>query len=124
DGLGPAVSIAQNVLNRNPNSTVATSVGLHPFLRILYSRFADVACPDCGTPVRAVSKEQRLTIAVDRLKDGDLDVDVAVVRGIAGTHARLLDGLKKSFGAVVVDNKPWRGKALEPKTAHEIVVHV
>src|SRR5437867_4288158 len=31
DRLGPAVSIAQNVLNRNSASTVATSVGLHPF---------------------------------------------------------------------------------------------
>src|SRR2546428_63466 len=39
EGLGPAVAIAQNVLNRNPMSTVATSVGLHPFLRILYARF-------------------------------------------------------------------------------------
>ena len=38
NGLGPAVSIAQNVLNRNPASTVATSVGLHPFLRILRRR--------------------------------------------------------------------------------------
>src|SRR4051812_34351628 len=37
-GLGPAVSIAQNVLNRNPNSLVATAVGVHPFLRILFSR--------------------------------------------------------------------------------------
>src|SRR5947207_4828745 len=27
-GLGPAVSIAQNVLNRNPLSTVATSTGM------------------------------------------------------------------------------------------------
>ena len=45
EGLGPAVAVAQNVLNRNPASTVATSVGLHPFLRILYSRFAEVACP-------------------------------------------------------------------------------
>src|SRR5438093_13686345 len=33
EGLGPAVAITQNVLNVNPASTVATSVGLHPFLR-------------------------------------------------------------------------------------------
>src|SRR5205814_835673 len=57
-GLGPAVAIAQNVLNVNPASTLATSVGLHPFLRILFARFADVACPRCGTPVRSVSREQ------------------------------------------------------------------
>ncbi|MEX2394700.1 MAG: ATP-binding cassette domain-containing protein, partial [Actinomycetota bacterium] len=127
DGLGPAVSIAQNVLNRNPNSTVATSVGLHPFLRILYARFADVACPHCGTSVRSVSDEQRLTMALDHLKDGDLDVSVALVRGVAGTHSRLLDALARSFDVVTVDGTRWRGKAkkpLDPKVPHEIVVHV
>src|SRR5687767_5232004 len=36
-GLGPAVSIAQNVLNRNPGSTLVTAVGAHAFLRILFS---------------------------------------------------------------------------------------
>src|SRR5436305_14494850 len=61
EGLGPAVAVAQNVLNHNPASTVATSVGLHPFLRILYARFAapgpgplrsanSPACPRCAVP--------------------------------------------------------------------------
>lgn len=40
DGLGPAVSVAQNLVNRNPNSIVATATGLHPFLRVLYARAA------------------------------------------------------------------------------------
>ncbi len=44
------VAIAQNVLNVNPASTVATSVGLHPFLRILYARLADVTWPRCQVP--------------------------------------------------------------------------
>ena len=38
-GLLPAVAIDQNLLNRNPNSTVATACGLHPFLRLLFARF-------------------------------------------------------------------------------------
>jgi excinuclease ABC subunit A len=37
-GAGPAVAVGQNLLNRNPGSTVATASGLHPFLRILYAR--------------------------------------------------------------------------------------
>src|SRR4051812_35965425 len=91
DGLGPAVAVAQNVLNVNPASTVATSVGLHPFLRILYSRFAEVSCPRCDVAVRAVSREERLALALDLLADTDsLDVEVAMVRGLAGGHARLL----------------------------------
>jgi hypothetical protein len=30
DGLGPAVAVGQNLLNRNPGSTLATASGLHP----------------------------------------------------------------------------------------------
>src|SRR5688500_19427061 len=100
EGLGPAVAIAQNVLNLNPASTVATSVGLHPFLRILYARFADVSCPTCAVPVRSVSREERLSIAMDMLADaGSLDVEVAVVRGLKRTHARLLASVRGQFDA-------------------------
>src|SRR5437773_1996839 len=106
NGLGPAVSIAQNVLNLNPTSTVATSVGLHPFLRILYARFADVACPRCDTPVRSVSREQRLAIALETLKDTDrLDVEVAVVHRQTGRHGRLLTGLRGAFDRVTIDGR-------------------
>src|SRR5437870_13886123 len=88
EALGPAVAVAQNVLNHNPESTVATSVGLHPFLRILYSRFAEVGCPRCGVRVRALSREERLAVALDMLgRAASVDVEVAVVRDVAGSHA-------------------------------------
>ncbi len=32
-GIGPAIAVGQNLLNRNPLSTLATASGLHPFLR-------------------------------------------------------------------------------------------
>ena len=117
EGLGPAVAIEQNVLNRNPLSTVATSVGLHPFLRILYARFAEVACPRCAVPVRSVSREERLAIARELLKHADsLDVEVAVVRGQRGPHTRLLAGLRQQFGTITI-----HGQADEPR---DVVVRV
>jgi excinuclease ABC subunit A len=126
-----AVAVAENVLNRNPASTVATSTGLHPFLRILFSRFAEVACSRCGVPVRAVSREERLAVALDLLANADsLDVDVAVVRGLAGSHARLLAGLRGQFAKVTVDGRPWaattsgRVPRLDPAARHEVVVQV
>jgi excinuclease ABC subunit A len=131
NGLGPAVSIAQNVLNLNPTSTVATSVGLHPFLRILYARFAEVSCPGCDTPVRAVSREQRLAVALELLKDSDaLEVEVAVVNRQTGAHARLLSGLRGLFDRVAIDGRTWPAKksskvpTLDPDTPHDIVVRV
>jgi len=131
EGLGPAVAIAQNVLNTNPASTVATSVGLHPFLRILYARFADVTCPRCEVPVRSVSREERLAIASDMLATaGSLDVEVAVVRGLRRSHARLLAGLRGQFDAVTIDGRPWaattssRVPRLDPAVPHDVVVRV
>ncbi|HEY9290226.1 MAG TPA: ATP-binding cassette domain-containing protein [Microlunatus sp.] len=131
DGLGPAVTVAQNVLNRNPASTVASSVGMHPFLRILYSRFAEVECPRCQVPVRAVSREERLTTALDRLAGQDqLEVDVAVVRQLPGSHARLLADIRGQFAPVMVDGRPWaatprsRVPRLDPTLPHDVVVRV
>ncbi len=131
EGLGPAVAVAQNVLNRNPASTLATSVGLHPFLRILYSRFAEVECPHCHVSVRALSAEERLTTALDLLARKDrLDVDVAIVRGLVGSHARLLAGIRGQFAQVTVDGRPWaatsssRVPRLDPALPHDVVVRV
>lgn len=50
-GLGPAVAVGQNLLNRNPGSTLATASGLHPFLRLLYARFSKRICASCGAEV-------------------------------------------------------------------------
>ena len=131
EGLGPAVAVEQNVLNVNPASTVATAVGLHPFLRILYARFADVTCPSCAAPVRAVSQEERLTIAVEMLATaGSLDVEVAVVRGLTRSHERLLAGLRGQFDAVTIDGRPWAAKkssrvpGLDPAVPHDVVVRL
>jgi excinuclease ABC subunit A len=131
EGLGPAVAVAQNVLNVNPASLVATSVGVHPFFRILYARFADVSCPRCDVPVRAVSREERLAIALDLLEAaGSLDVEVAVARGLAGSHARLLSRLRGMFDGVTVDGRPWAAKPssriprLDPSAPHDVVVKV
>ena len=131
EGLGPAVAIAQNVLNVNPASTVATSVGLHPFLRILYARFADVACPRCEVPVRAVSREERLAIALDMIAAaGSVAVEVAVVRGLPRSHARLLAGLRGQFEAVTIDGRPWaatkssRVPRLDSTVPHDVVVRI
>ncbi|RZT07932.1 excinuclease ABC A subunit [Kribbella sp. VKM Ac-2569] len=130
-GLGPAVAVAQNVLNRNPLSTLATSVGLHPFLRILYSRFAEVECPDCHVSVRALSAEERLAVALDLLaRNDELDVDVAIVRGLVGSHERLLAGVRGEFAQVRVDGRPWAATSrsrvphLDPARPHDVVVRV
>ncbi len=124
DGLGPAVSIAQNVVNHNPDSTVATALGLHPFLRILYARGAEVTCPRCHGQVRAISREERLRLAMDVLGQSDADIEVPVVRSVTGGHERLLAGLRSTFDVLTVDGQPWTGGALAADQPHDIVVRV
>ena len=54
-GLGSTIAMGQNLLNRNPNSILATAAGLHPFLRLLYTNFGERHCIHCGEPVSLLS---------------------------------------------------------------------
>ena len=62
----------KDLLNRNPNSTLATASGLHPFLRLLYARFGEHLCPRCGTGLSILTEDE--WVEVDQtagLGDGD-----------------------------------------------------
>jgi excinuclease ABC subunit A len=128
EGLGPAVSVAQNVLNRNPNSTVATAAGIHPYLRVLYARFGERRCAACGTETVITSLEHQLA-TLRRLvaSPGDaVDVLAPLVRRAEGTHARLLDSLARRWGraAIEVDGRAWRDHRLDPDMEHDIDVRI
>ena len=56
-GLRPAVAVGQDLLNRNPNSTVASASGLSPLFRLLYARFGQRACTKCGSLLEVLSRE-------------------------------------------------------------------
>jgi excinuclease ABC subunit A len=123
-GLAPAVALGQDSVIRNPSSTVATASGVHPFLRLLYARFAERVCPECATAVEVLTKEERLGRA-RALLDGDSgEIVVPLVTRASGTHARLLELLGRRFGrdALEVDGRAWRGRALAADSAHDIRV--
>ena len=129
-GLGPAVALAQNALNRNPNSTVATASGIHPYLRVLYARFAERRCPDCGTETRTTSTEQQLAFLREAVgaagTNGRVEVVASLVRGAEGTHGRLLDWLvgRLDPADLSVDGERWTGAPLDPDRAHDVLVRV
>jgi excinuclease ABC subunit A len=126
-GLGPAVAIGQNLLNRNPNSTVASATGLSPFLRILYARYGDRACPNCATALLFYSEDE----AVDRLRylvqGGPCSIYASLVRSAPGSHATLLQLLGQEFGqgALRVNGREFvDGSSLDPAQGHDIAVKV
>ena len=127
-GLGPAVAVGQNLLNRNPHSTLATASGLHPFLRLLYARFAERRCARCGMAI-AVFTEDEIVEHLGKMVargHGQLDVSVPLVRGAMGSHETLLKLLADEFGSETlrVDDAPWREQALDPKVPHDLEVSV
>ena len=131
-GLGPAVAIAQNVLNRNPNSTVASAAGINPYLRVLFARFAERRCPACGTQTVVTTREGQVA-ALRRLvgEHGAVEVLAPLVVGAVGGHGRLLAWLAATRGADAVEvdggawtGGAWTGGALDPGAGHDIAVRM
>jgi len=123
-GLGPAVAVGQNLLNRNPNSTLATASGLHPFLRLLYARFGAQVCPRCGEPISVLSEDEIVAEITHLNKNQEIKVSVPLVRGSYGSHKSLLSLLVREFGeeAVIVDGEDYSGARLTPEKKHSITL--
>jgi excinuclease ABC subunit A len=127
-GLGPAVAVGQNLLNRNPNSTLATASGLHPYLRLLYARFGKRFCRVCRTPLSILTEDEivdRLTstaaFTTDRIR-----VIAPLVSRAKGRHQTLLKLLEQQFGSdmLLVDGKKWNDRKLDPNLEHRVEVEI
>jgi len=123
-GLGPTVAVGQNLLNRNPGSSVASASGLHPFLRILFARFGVRACRFCGGSLVVLSEDEIVDRITSLLTMGSVYVIAPIVNGLKGSHETLLKLLVEEMGSerVRVDDKKWNGERLEPKSKHGISV--
>ncbi len=123
-GLGPAVAVGQNLLNRNPNSTLATASGLHPFLRLLYARFGTRTCPNCGAPISRLSEDEivRQIEHINRVKQ--VSLLTPLVANSVGSHSSLLRLLVNEFSreALIVDDHGYNGERLDPEEPHSITL--
>jgi excinuclease ABC subunit A len=119
--LMPAVAVSQDTVNRNPNSTVATASGIHPFLRLLFATYAERECPHCGGGLVRTSHEGLLA----RLRDAveATEVQVVLLRRGTGSHTTLLSILREqSEWPLLVDGRPDTGAHCEPDHPHDIAV--
>lgn len=125
-GLGPAVAVGQNLLNRNPASTLASASGLHPLLRLLYARFGERHCPHCASPLSVLSGDEIVERLVALSVQGDLTVSVPLLQNVKGCHATLLELLATQFDpeAVWVDNAPWHNQPLDGTLPHTITLEI
>jgi excinuclease ABC subunit A len=125
-GLGPAVAVGQNLLNRNPNSTMATASGLHPFLRLLYAHFGERSCPRCGMSLSVYSEDEILECMAEMAGRGTVSIAAPLVHEIRGSHRTLLAALGERFEMerIWVDGEPWQGEELEAVEEHDIEVQL
>lgn len=86
-GLGPAVAIGQDLLNRNPGSTVATASGVHPLLRIAYAAFGVRRCVGCGADAAVSTVDEAASLCY---RSAPVEVHASLQRDTAGSHRALL----------------------------------
>lgn len=125
-GIGPAVAVGQNLLNRNPLSTLTTASGLHPFLRLLYARFGTRYCPRCGTGLTVLTEDEIVERLLSSAKKESVTVYAPLVRNAKGSHQPLLKLLAVQFGPenLLVDEKPWKKQKLKFNEPHNIKVKI
>ncbi|MFN2302641.1 MAG: ATP-binding cassette domain-containing protein [Anaerolineales bacterium] len=121
-GLLPTVAVGQNLLNRNPNSTLATASGLHPLLRLLFARFGLRYCHQCGASVERTDRDTLISILQQTRPPAQLQIPL--ITEVLGSHATLLGLLVENFAVnrLLVDGLPFQGNPLPPKQPHTITI--
>lgn len=108
DGLSPAISIDQKTTNHNPRSTVGTVTEIYDYLRLLFARVGTPYCPTCNLPITAQSAQQIVDAILELGEGKKVVLTSPVIRGQKGTHAKLLENLKKSgYVRVKIDGNMW-----------------
>jgi excinuclease ABC subunit A len=125
-GLGPAVAIGQNLLNRNPHSTLATACGLHPFLRLLYTNFGQRRCLHCDNSLSVQSEDEIIEQILEISKKESITLYAPLIRNAQGSHQTLLELLSSNLdkGSIFIDGHPWDQQHIDPKDRHDIDIEL
>ncbi|MBN1682021.1 ATP-binding cassette domain-containing protein [Candidatus Bathyarchaeota archaeon] len=123
-GIGPTVAVGQNLLNRNPNSTLATASGLHPFLRLLFSRFGTRICERCSEPLNILTVDE-IVSEIAKIED-DCSLLAPLIFNSIGSHSVLLSLLTEKFGSesLIIDGENYNGEKLDAQILHNIVLRL
>ncbi|MEK4026016.1 excinuclease ABC subunit UvrA [Sporosarcina sp. FSL W7-1283] len=95
EGLSPAISIDQKTTSRNPRSTVGTVTEIYDYLRLLYARVGKPVCPLHGTEISTQTVEQMVDRVMELPERTRIQVLAPIVSERKGTHAKLIEDIKK-----------------------------
>lgn len=106
EGLPPTLSVEQHVGHIHPRSTLATTTGIHEFLRLLYARAGTAHCPNCGRELSQQST-QAIVESILALEAGRKAMILApLVRGKKGMHRELFEKIcREGFVRARVDGE-------------------
>ena len=105
EGLSPAISIEQKTTSKNPRSTVGTVTEIYDYLRLLFARIGVHHCPKCDSLIHPQSPEN-ITSLIMNEQGRTLTFLAPIIRGIKGTHEKVLEDLKKDgYTKVRVDQQ-------------------
>ena len=95
EGLSPAISIDQKTTSRNPRSTVGTVTEIYDYLRLLFARVGKPICPNHGIEISSQTIEQMVDRLMEFQEKTRMQILAPIVSGRKGTHAKMLEDVKK-----------------------------
>lgn len=105
EGLSPAISIEQKTTSKNPRSTVGTVTEIYDYLRLLFARIGVHHCPECDSLIHPQSPENITSLIINE-EGRTLTFLAPIIKGIKGTHEKVLENLKKEgYTKVRIDQK-------------------
>lgn len=127
EGLSPAISIEQKTTSNNPRSTVGTVTEVYDYLRLLFARIGQPACPECGKPVTQQTVQQIVDRVMERPEKTKVILYGPIVRGRKGEYKKDLDRMRKEgFTRVRIDGTTYElgdeAIVLDKKKKHDIDV--
>jgi excinuclease ABC subunit A len=125
-GLGPTIAVGQNLLNRNPLSTLASASGLHPFFRLLYTNYGVRHCLQCGSSLSVLTEDEIIDRLTSLSKQEHLNLFIPLLHQVKGSHTTLLKVLADEFGKerLIVDGNIWDAHPLDPMEAHDTEIKI
>lgn len=108
EGLSPAISIDQKTTSRNPRSTVGTVTEIYDYLRLLFARVGRPVCPVHNIEISSQTIEQMVDRVLEYPERTKLQILAPLVSGRKGTHAKVLEDIKKQgYVRVRVDGEMY-----------------
>ncbi len=106
EGLSPSIAIDQKTTSNNPRSTVGTITEIYDFYRLLFARIGKAYCLNHGIEISSRTTTSLVEQVMNEHTGNHINILSPVVKGEKGTHADLLDTLRKQgYVRVKVNNE-------------------